>query len=207
MTHTLHRRGTEKSLKRDYVLLCMAAKGINEEGSAEKMREFLRINLRHHPDNIGDMRTGNRYNVPIDEIMEKVTSTSIVHGVFSDRETVMNVLKDLKEADLGLSVVVSGPFGCVGELCQAAGLSPHSVDYSGGIWGKRDKLPPEEILEVTTMCGHAMVATNLVKSLIDEIKGGERSAEDAGKELARICECGIFNPVRATELLKELASK
>jgi hypothetical protein len=207
MTHTLHRRGSEKSLGRDYVLLCMAAKGINEEGSAGKMREFLRINLRHQPVNVGDMRTGNMYNVPIDEIIEKVTSTSIVHGVFTNQETVKNVLKDLKEADLGMSVVVSGPFGCVGELCRAAGLSPHSVDYSGAIWGRRDKLPPDEILEVTTMCGHAMVASNLVKSLIDEIKGGERSAEDAGKELARICECGIFNPTRATELLKELASK
>lgn len=188
-------------------MLCMAAKGINEEGSAGKMREFLRINLRHNPVNVGDMRTGNMYNVPIDEIMEKVTSTSIVHGVFTNQETVKNVLKDLKEADLGMSVVVSGPFGCVGELCRAAGLSPHSVDYSGAIWGRRDKLPPDEILEVTTMCGHAMVASNLVKSLIDEIKGGERSAEDAGKELARICECGIFNPARAAELLKELASK
>ena len=207
MTHTLHRRGSEKSLGRDYVLLCMAAKGINEGGSEEKMREFLRINLRHDPVNIGDMRTGNRYNVPIEEIIEKVTSTSIVHGVFTNQDTVMKVLKDLKEADLGLSVVVSGPFGCVGELCRAAGLSPHSVDYSGDIWGKRDKLPPDEILEVTTMCGHAMVASNLVKSLIDEIRAGERSPEDAGKELARICECGIFNPARATELLKELASK
>ena len=207
MTHTLHRRGSEENLKRDYVLLCMAAKGINEKGSEEKMREFLRINLRHNPVNIGDMRTGNMYNVPVDEIMKKVTSTSIVHGVFTDRDTVMNVLKDLKEADLGLSVVVSGPFSCVGELCKAVGLSPHSVDYSGDIWGKRDKLPPDEILEVTTMCGHAMVATNLVQSLIDEIKAGERSAEDAGKELARVCECGIFNPVRAAELLRELASK
>jgi hypothetical protein len=207
MTHTLHRRGSEANLKRDYVLLCMAAKGINEKGSEEKMREFLRINLRHNPVNIGDMRTGNMYNVPVDEIMKKVTSTSIVHGVFTDRDTVMNVLKDLKKADLGLSVVVSGPFSCVGELCKAAGLRPHSVDYSGDIWGKRDQLPPDEILEVTTMCGHAMVATNLVQSLIDEIKAGERSAEDAGKELARVCECGIFNPVRAAELLRELSSK
>lgn len=207
MTHTLHRRGSEKSLKRDYVLLCMAAKGINEEGSEEKMREFLRINLRHNPVNIGDMRTGNMYNVPVDEILEKVTSTSIVHGVFVDQETVTDVLKDLKKADLGMSVVVSGPFGCVGELCQAAGLSPHSVDYSGAIWGRTDKLPPDDILEVTTMCGHAMVASNLVKSLVDDVKSGKKNAEEAGKELAKICECGIFNSLRAAELLKEMASK
>ena len=207
MTHTLHRRGSEESLGKDYVLLCMAAKGINEEGSEEKMREFLRINLRHNPVNIGDMRTGNMYNTSIDEILAKVTSTSIVHGVFTDRDTVSNVLRDLKEADLGMSVVVSGPFSCVGEICKTAGLSPHSVDYSLDIWGNRVKLPADEILEVTTMCGHAMVASNLLNSLVNDIKAGEISAEEAGKELARLCECGIFNPSRAAELLGEMASR
>jgi len=205
MTHTLHRRGTEESLDKDYVLLCMAAKEINEEGSDEKMREFLRINLRHDPVNLGDMRSGNMYNSSIDEILEKVNSTSIVHGVFKDRDTVTQVLKDLKEADLGMSVVISGPFSCAGEILKSIGLGPHSVDYSGGIWGNTKKLPPDEILEITTMCGHAMVASNLVKTLIDEIKSGEKNAEEAGKELARLCECGIFNPSRAAELLKEIA--
>jgi hypothetical protein len=205
MTHTLHRRGAEESLDKDYVLLCMAAKGINEEGSDEKMREFLRINLRHDPVNIGDMRSGNMFNSTVDDILEKVNSTSIVHGVFKDRDTVTRVMKDLKKADLGMSVVVSGPFSCVGELLRAIGLESHSVDYSGGIWGNTKKLPPNEILEVTTMCGHAMVASNLVKSLVDEIKSGNKSPEEAGKELARLCECGIFNPSRAADLLKEMA--
>ncbi len=36
MTHTLHRRGSEESLDKDYVLLCMAAKGINEDGSEDQ---------------------------------------------------------------------------------------------------------------------------------------------------------------------------
>jgi hypothetical protein len=207
MTHTLHRQGSEDSLRKDYVLLCMAAKGINEEGSEEKLREFLRIILPHKPINIGDMRSGNMYNSSIDEILEKVTSTSIVHGVFTDTDTVSNVLRDLKDADLGMSVVVSGPFSCVGKICQATGLTPHSVDYSLGIWGNRKKLPPDEILEVATMCGHAMVATNLIRSLVNDIKSERISAEDAGKKLARLCECGIFNPDRAAELLNEMASR
>ena len=207
MTHTLHRRGSEESLSKDYVLLCMAAKGINEEGSEEKMREFLRINLRHNPVNMGDMRTGNMFGVSTDEILEKVTSTSIVHGVFTDREIVADVLRDLKEADLGMSVVVSGPFSCVGEICRNTGLSPHSVDYSLDIWGKREKLPSDDILEIATMCGHAMVAPNLVKSLVEDIKAGSTTAEEAGKEISRICECGIFNPNRAAELLKAMASE
>lgn len=207
MTHTLHRQGTEEGLSNDYIFLCMAAKGINEDGSVDKMREFLRIMLRHNPVNIGDMRTGTMHHTKTEEILAKVTSTSIVHGVFTDKNTVTNVLRDLKQADLGMSVVVSGPFSSATECCRKAGLKPHSIDYSAGIWGKKEKLPPQEIMEVTTMCGHAMVASNLVKSLVQDIKGGEISAEDAGKELAKQCECGIFNPVRATNLLQAMASK
>jgi hypothetical protein len=207
VTHTLHRQGTEEGLSNDYIFLCMAAKGINEDGSVDKMREFLRIMLRHNPVNIGDMRTGNMHHTKTEEILAKVTGTSIVHGVFTDKNTVANVLRDLKQADLGMSVVVSGPFSSATECCRKIGLKPHSIDYSAGIWGKKEKLPPQEIMEVTTMCGHAMVASNLVKSLVQDIKAGEISAEDAGKELAKQCECGIFNPLRATKLLQAMASK
>jgi hypothetical protein len=185
----------------------MAAKGINEDGSEEKMREFLQIILRHDPVNIGDMRTGNMYNTSIEDILAKITGTSIVHGVFTDRDTVANVLRELKDADLGISVVVSGPFSSVEKMCQTAGLTPHSVDYSADIWGKREKLPSDEILEVTTLCGHAMIASNLVKSLVNDIKAGEISTEEASKELAKLCECGIFNPSRAAELLSVMVSE
>mgnify|MGYP001033635081 CR=1 FL=1 len=207
MTHTLHRQGTEQSLSNDYVFLSMAAKGINEDGAADKMREFLRIVLRHNPVNIGDMRTGNLYNTSIENILDKITSTSIVHGVFTDRDTVAKVLRELKNADLGMSVVVSGTFSSTRKCCLEAGLSPHTVDYSGGIWGKTGKLPSAKILEVTTMCGHAMAAPKLVTALVADIKAGEISAEEAGKELAKRCECGIFNPSRAAELLRAMASE
>lgn len=207
MTHTLHRKGTKESLDKDFPFLCMAAKGINEKGSEDKMREFIRICLRHNPVNVGDMRTGNMYKTSMEEIIDKVTSTSIVHGVFTDLDTVAKVLQDLKAADLGMSVVVSGPFSTVHEACKKAGLKPHSVDYSGGIWGKTEKLPSDNVLEIGTMCGHAMVAPNLITSLVEDIKKGEISAEDAGKELAKQCECGIFNPSRAAELLSAMAAK
>lgn len=206
MTHTLHRTGSQESLSNDYIFLCMAAKNINEEGSDEKMREFLRIMLRHNPVNVGDMRTGNMYAAKTEDILSKVTSTSIVHGVFTDSKTVVDVLRELKRADLGMSVVVSGVCSTVKDCCLKAGLSPHSIDYSGGIWGKTEKLPSKDILEVTTMCGHAMVASNLVKTMVQDIKNGEISAEDAAKELAKECECGIFNPVRAAKLLAAMAA-
>jgi hypothetical protein len=206
MTHTLHRQGTEATLRKDYVFLSMAAKGLNENGADEKMREFLRIVSRHHPVNIGDMRTGNLYNTSMENILNQVTSTSIVHAVFIDRETVTEVLTELKEADLGMSVVVSGPFDAARRCCREAGLRPHTVDYSAGIWGKTEKLPPVEILEVTTMCGHAMIAPKLVTSLVEDIKAGKIDSEEAGKTLAKRCECGIFNPSRAADLLKTMAN-
>jgi hypothetical protein len=38
MTHTLHRLGAPEDLGDDYVIFAMSAKGINEEGSAPKLR-------------------------------------------------------------------------------------------------------------------------------------------------------------------------
>ena len=206
MTHTLHRQGNKESLAKDYIFLCMAAKGFNEDGADEKMREFLRIMMRHNPVNAGDMQSGNMFNSNMDDILTKVTSTSIVHGVFIDSDTATKVLQELKDADLGMSVVVSGPFDSVDCICKAAGLSPHSLDFSGGIWGNTKKLPSKEVQEVTTMCGHGMVASNLVKSLVDDLKAGQITADEAGKELAKQCACGIFNPARASELLQDMAS-
>ena len=207
MTHTLHRQGSKESLDKDYIFLCMAAKGFNEDGADEKMREFLRIMMRHNPVNAGDMRSGNMFNSNMDDIVSKVSSTSIVHGVFTDSDTATKVLQELKDADLGMSVVVSGPFDSVDCICEAAGLKPHSVDFSGGIWGNTKKLPAKEVQEVTTMCGHAMVASNLVKSLVDDLKAGQVTADEAGKELAKQCACGIFNPDRAAKLLTAMAKK
>ncbi len=207
MTHTLHRQGSKESLDRDFIFLCMAAKGFNEDGADEKMREFLRIMMRHNPVNAGDMRSGNMFNSSMDDILSNVSNTSIVHGVFTDSDTAAKVLQDLKDADLGLSVVVSGPFDSVDCICEKAGLRPHSLDYSGGVWGNTERLPEKEVLEVTTMCGHGMVASNLVKSMVEDVRAGRKAAGDAAKVLAVQCACGIFNPVRAAELLTAMAKK
>ena len=206
MTHTLHRQGTKESLNRDYIFLCMAAKGINEDGAADKMREFLRIVIKHNAVNTGDMRTGNIFCCNIDEIIDKVSSTSIVHGVFTDLKTVTKVMKSLKKADLGISVVVSGPFKSVEEACKKAGITPHSVDFSAGIWGKTEKLARQELLECTTMCGHAMISPNLVEDVVKQIKAGVINARQGSMEIGKVCCCGIYNPVRARKILRKLAS-
>ena len=203
MTHSLHRRGTAESLSEDYVVLSLPAVGINDKDHDPKLREFLRLALRHNPVNIGSMEKGNMYSHKVEEVMD--AAHGIVHAVFDNPQAVMQLLKELKEADLGQSVVVSGIFKSVDECLEKTGLKHHTANFSLGIWGKTEKLPGDDTLEVTTMCGHGLVSANLVKSVVEEIKAGRKTPEATAKELAPQCACGIFNPVRAAKLLAAMA--
>jgi len=204
MTHTLHRRGDPESLSFDYIVFTMSAKGFNEEGSADKMRKFLRLLLNHHPVNFGDMVTGNSYVKSREEILDNIQNTSIVHGVFTDPIVVSEILKQLKETDLGISVVVTGVHEETENCCRRSSLQKHTVEHSLGIFGQLKKLPGEEILQLTTMCGHGMVPANLVEKIIAEIKRGKKTFREGALELTRPCHCGIYNPVRAEHLLRRL---
>jgi len=204
MTHTLHRRGTAKSLSEDYVMLTIQAVGINDDGAVPKMQEFLRIALRHNPKNIGSVSMGGMIDKP-EEVIANLEK--IGHAVFDNKEAVTAVLKELKEADLGMSVVVSGIFENVDECIEKAGLKHHTANFSLGIWGRTEKLPSNDILEITTMCGHALIASNLVKAMVAEIKAGTKTPEAAAKVLMPQCACGVFNPARAAKLLVAMANK
>jgi len=205
MTHSLHRRGTAESLSQDYVMLCLTAIGFNDENHDPKLQEFLRIALRHDPVNIGAISLGNMYSNSKEEVVDN--AHGIVHAVFVKQDQVVDVLKDVEKAGLGMSVVVSGIFEKVDECLSKAGLKHHTANFSLGIWGKTEKLPDNDVLEVTTMCGHAMIAANLVKSMADEVKAGRKTADEAAKVLAPQCACGIFNPDRAAKLLTAMAKK
>jgi hypothetical protein len=205
MTHSLHRRGTRESLSEDYVMLCLPAVGINDEGHAPKLKKFLEIAVRYDPVNIGAIKLGNMYSHSKEEVV--AAAQAVAHAVFVKQEQVANMLKDLEKADLGMSVVVSGIFENVDQCLEKAGLKHHTANFSLGIWGKTEKLPPNEILEVATMCGHAMISANLIKSMVDEIKAGRKTPEEAAKVLAPQCACGVFNPARAAKLMAAMAAK
>ena len=142
MTHSLHRRGTAESLSEDYVLLCLPAIGMNDDGHDPKLQEFLRIALRHDPKNIGAITKGNMYSHKPEEVV--AAAHGIVHAVFDNQNTVTQFLRELKEADLGMSVVVSGIFENVDECLEKAGLKHHTANFSLGIWGKTEKLPSND---------------------------------------------------------------
>ncbi|EAX48339.1 conserved hypothetical protein [Thermosinus carboxydivorans Nor1] len=204
MSHTLHRRGTTDSLKNDYVIFAMSAKGINEAGSHVKLQRFLEIIRQFNPVNLGDMKTGNSFITSPETIIGNTKDTSIVHGVFDNREALIKALKAVKEADLGVSVIISGLLDDVHECCRQAGVDRHTCETSLGIWGKTERLPDEDILRFTTMCGHGMVAFSLVKKMIEDIKAGRRTVREAAEELAKPCQCGVFNPSRAAAMLEEI---
>ncbi|MGE5141467.1 MAG: hypothetical protein ACM3JD_18520 [Rudaea sp.] len=206
MTHTLHRFGTEEDLQGDYVVFAMSAKGINEAGSASSLGRFLEIALRHNPNNAGDMKTGNLLTHSCDQILEGIQDVSIVHAVFTDEEKVAAVLREVAEADLGVSVVVSGLADRVQSCAHRAGLRRHTTEWSLGVWGRTDLLPDRQIMEVTTMCGHGMVAAELVRRKAQQIRRRLITPEAAAREIGRACVCGVFNLDRAARLLAAMAA-
>ncbi len=208
MTHTLHRYGKADTLNDHLVFLSMSAKGFaNEEGSGEKMRKTLEIAQKHNPVNIGDMKTGNILSTSEDEILKNVVDTSIVHAVFTNIEDAAAFAKEVKKAELGISLVISAPFDRVWKVADMAGCVGHTIEYSGGIWGKTEKLPAPKILEFTTMCGHGMISRYLVEDVIKHVKEGTISAKEGSMEIGKQCCCGIYNPDRSEKLLKALAAK
>jgi hypothetical protein len=205
MTHSLHRRGTWENLREDFVVLGCPATGVNKIGSRVKTHKFLTICYKHGPVNLGDMKTGNIHNLPMNDILSRLTDSTIVECTFDSREKIVALLKELKEDRPGISVVISGVTEVVQQCMEEAGLGRiHSLEYSIGTWGRVDKLPHFYLLQTTTMCGHAMIATDLVGKLVRDIKRGRRTIEDCCLEMARVCTCGNYNLTRGAELLREL---
>lgn len=208
MTHTLHRMGSAQSLSEDFVLLMMPSKDINHEGSAPKLRRFFELALENGASKIGDCRSGNEYyQGGVAEVMSNVEDRAVIHAVFKDETALISMLKALRQEDLGLSVVVSGLFDRVGKCCREAGLEQHTINQSLGRWGRIDKLPPEPLLEINTMCGHGMVTVGRINQIAEEIKTGRVTADEGAEELFKPCMCGIFNPHRAAKLLRVLAGQ
>jgi hypothetical protein len=207
MTHSLHRRGSYEELKNDFVVLGCPATGVNKAGSAPKTREFLSICYKHGPINLGDMKTGNIYNTTMDDILASVTDGTIVQCTFDNRDKIVTLLRELKDRRPGISVIISGVTDVVQQCMHEAGLGPiHSLEYSLGTWGAIERLPDYPILKLLTMCGHAMIASDLVGKMIRDIKRGRRTIRECCVEMAQCCTCGNFNVTRGENIFREVLS-
>ncbi|TEU10636.1 hypothetical protein E3J20_04060 [Candidatus Bathyarchaeota archaeon] len=206
MTNTLHRQGTAEELKEDYVIFATTARGITREGSAPKIQEFMRICLRHDPVNIGSSRQGNilQDDVEIHELIANLGDGAGAGAVFTDLDTLQKVISELIEADLGVSINVSGLLDGVQQCCRSNGTERHSVEQSLGFWGSRDRLPERDILAFNTLCGHGLVSFNLIRKMIEHVKMRRLTPREAAKIMGKCCECAVFNTVRAEHLLEKM---
>jgi hypothetical protein len=206
MTNTLHRQGTVQDLENDYVIFATTAKGITREQSAPKLKEFMRICLKYDPINMGDSKQGNilQDDVEVQELISNQKDGAGAAAVFTDLDTLQKVVAELIEADLGISINVSGLLDGVQECCRGNGSERHSVEHSLGFWGSRDRLPEREILEFNTLCGHGMVSFSLIRKMIEYVKLRRLTPTQAAKIMGKCCECGVFNTVRAEILLEKM---
>jgi len=209
MSHSLHRYGTEENLQNDYTFYARASRWVNREGCGPKLKRILDIILSEKPLNFGSSIYGKNLMSGLDltEFEATLDKTVGVVCCFSDREAFKRTIKKLKEADIGISIVVSGIIDEVLKIAEELNLKPHTAFLSLGIFGKKKLLPDDKILEITTMCGHGLVATNLVKSLMKKVEAGEVTPEEGAISLAKPCPCGIFNTDSCNELLQLFSGK
>lgn len=205
MTHSLHRQGSAESLKNDYVLIARSSIDVNRVGCGPKFQRIRQILHAVGPVNAGVAETGENMarGLDIDRWLGRTSDDTIICTVFSSKEKLRQVLQELKKQELGISITVSGLIDEVFGLAKELGLKPHTVNLSLGVYGKTELLPPEDVLIETSMCGHALVSTELVKKLKAEVAAGKLTAKEAARRLAEPCVCGIFNMERAEALLKQ----
>src|SRR5512142_69956 len=118
MTPTLHRQGTIESLRGDYVWLMYQSQGINDTNIKPKAQEFIAAAEAVGCENWGDVKSGSILELGVDYVKEHVSARSRLRGVFTSREQVAGFLRDIKEREVGLSVVISGLLDEVLPACE-----------------------------------------------------------------------------------------
>jgi hypothetical protein len=223
MTNTLHRYGDAESFHDDYIVFATPSNRKNDHDSVPKLKKFLEMALPFKPVNLGDPVHGgalrpsrklgplshwNRDLKPdFQAVIDGIDEPASVVAIFENRESAEAFLKVVVEADLGLSVNISGSIQGAEQCCHFAGITRHSVGYSLGFEGATEKLPNTQLLTLTTMCGHGMISASLAKKMIDWVKEGRRTPQQAVTYMARFCSCGVFNPVRAQRIFEEARKK
>lgn len=218
MTHSNHRRGDKESLLGDWIVFTSGAGRIKDRNLHKKQIEIL---MKHNPVGVAtstfdeekitrlryikDWNKSKNSGIFKSSTLEEIKSHKDLgagSAVYTNYEDVKEVLKELKDADLGFSIIYSGIFDKVFEACQYAKTGPHTVNMSAETFGNLKLLPEPRILEITTMCGHHMISQYLVKHLLTQVKMRRMSAHDAAIEMAKQCTCNFCNVVRAEKLIK-----
>ncbi|MBT4269447.1 MAG: hypothetical protein HOD85_35020 [Deltaproteobacteria bacterium] len=208
MTNTLHRKGSAEDLQKDFVIFALPKLGmLPVKEVIGRLKRFSEICVRHDPLNMGKVDKMALRRIDPTRLRAEMEDNIGLTATFDNIEAVASVVAELKQADLGISVNISGLLTSADECCQKAGMNRHSVEQSLGIFGQKGRLPQNEIVEINTLCGHGLVAFNLIRKIIDEIKLERMTPAQGALHLAKPCECGVFNIRRAQELLEKLRQR
>jgi len=210
MTHSLHREGDLDKLERDFCVFVYPARGFNYKNNQSAVRRNVEILYANDPANLcSTVLRKNLYSeVTQDDVLSAISNgdeSTRVYSTFNSRDKIKNMLAMMKEADQGISIMVSGLIDSVREIADEVGLNPHTINLSLGIHGNTKRLPPADIRQFTTMCGHAVISPNLIRDAIRKVKRGKKTLWDASVDLAKPCACGIYNPYRSEEQLRDTA--
>lgn len=208
MSHTLHRRGNRKALEHDYILFMMTSKKYTRgPGFRDKMHHFEEICARHNPVNMGDAENGNIITNGIEGLLAKPAPPGF-QALFDNEKDFTEALQEVVDYDCGISVVFSGLFDRLFECCKKTGIEhPNCLAQSLGVIGATETMPDPLLVDMTTMCGHGQVSVGMIRSYVIRIKRGEMTINEAATELARPCNCGVFNITRAERLLEEYCTQ
>jgi hypothetical protein len=208
MTHTLHRTHNVPGGPDDLIVFSMTARGYNDVGAGPKLAAIFQILLKHSPVNAGDDNRGGLLTGETPEnIMAKAGPTSYMAAVYAGETQAEEALRDLKQADLGMPVVVTGNREQVFAMLRRVGLKPHTVNLSIGTFGRTSSALEPEVLDITSMCGHGMICPEHVRHVIEQVRAGRMTLSRALEELARPCTCAMFNTARAEHVIREVCSR
>jgi len=218
MTNTLHRFGDADSFRDDYIVFAIPSRGQNDQECIPKLQQFLRICVKHNPSNLGN---GNRGSLPPqkdlnpaahwnretepdwEKVINEVKKPGTVSAVFASYEQAVACMQEVVEADFGISVNMSTSVENAQQVAKACNIHRHSVEYALPFNDPHQHLPNSQVLALSTMCGHGMVSFNLAKKMLDMVREGRRTVEQASATLTRFCPCGVYNPDRAKRLFQE----
>ena len=200
MTHTLNRLGlTDKAPEEEFVFLCMVNQK-EKTHKADAMKKIVETIFKYNPDNFIGAPNGFTKN----DVIALAPATGIVTAVFTNKDDLLEFVKDIKSQNLGISVVISGLFNDIHTICCASGLKEHTFHISLGIFGNTKNLPDQKTLEITTQCGHGLISPYLVKHIAEKISKGKLSLDEGAQMLIKPCVCGIGNQKRITKILKQM---
>jgi hypothetical protein len=236
MSHTSQRRGLKKQgSERELVVLAYYPREYEHiDGMGSAMKDLALTLIKHKPDNWTsrnfteiDIPDLGRLQSPLEWISKKWPekgkrilmtlvgyASDAIAAVYNDPDTVSALLKELKgewlprnsENGHTVSIVLSGLPDHVHQCCKANELMEHTYLQSLGFYGKVKDLPSADELSLITMCGHGLISTNRIRSLITSIKEKRISPKEAALDIAAPCVCGIVNIARAEKVFAKLAN-